>query len=77
METWMAEYQKQLLLALEEHPEEYAYDQSNIPTVLIKMRNAFKNGSYNKDSRAIRATCKVFKIKHTYKDIERFIINHV
>lgn len=76
METWMAEYTKQLILAVETHPEEYGYDTENIPTVLNNMRGAFKSGNYIKESRAIKATCKALKIKHTYKDIQRFIDNH-
>jgi hypothetical protein len=76
METWMTEYTRQLLIAYENNPKAYAYDQDDIPNVLNNMRNAFRNGSFNKDSESIKATCKAFKIKHTYKDIQRFIDNH-
>lgn len=36
------------------------------------MREAFLKGSYNKDGRAVRMTCRELGIKHTYKAIAEF-----
>jgi hypothetical protein len=38
-----------------------------------KMRSAFLAGSYNKDGRAIRATCRELGIKYTYKAIAEWL----
>lgn len=76
METWMKEYAKQLPLAVAKYPDEYAYSLEEVPAVVERMRVAFAKRSYNKDSRAVKACCKVFGIKHTYTAINHFIDNH-
>lgn len=73
MNIWMQRYEEELRNAVREYPKEYAYDVSQVPKVAEKMRGAFFTGSFNKDSRAIRATCKYFKISHTYKAILSFL----
>lgn len=37
------------------------------------MQEAFARGTYGKDTLAIKNTCKVLKIKHTYKAINTFL----
>ena len=77
VETFMKVYEECLREAITSHPEEYRYGLDAIPGVLEKMRPAIYNGSYNKDSRAFRATCKKLGIKHTYSAIAHYITNHV
>jgi hypothetical protein len=72
-ECFMDVYAEQLKIARTTHPELYAWSLDEMPKVLERMRLAVARGSFNKDSQAIKATCKVLKIKHTYKDIEKFI----
>lgn len=76
METWMAEYLKQLEIAVREHPEDYGFPVEKVPEVAAKMRVAFGRGSFNKDSRAIKGTCKAFGIKYTYAAINEFLRTH-
>ena len=77
METFFAEYSRQLYLAVQNNPDEYRYGVDKVPEVLVKIKAAIAAGTFSKDSRAFRETCKSLKIKHTYKDIARFITNHV
>ena len=72
----MRVYAEQLEKAVREHPQEYAYPVDQVPTVVQRMRGAIQENRFNKDSTAFRQTCKVLKIKHTYKAIEQFIANH-
>jgi hypothetical protein len=73
LDKFMEVYTRHLKLAVESHPEEYVYSMDELFVVLARMRNAFAHKSFNKDSRAIKATCKELKIKHTYRDIETFL----
>lgn len=75
METFMAEYTRQLRASMLEHPEDYM---PNVPydVVLGRMLVAIRNRTFNKDSESFKRTCKALKIKHTYKAIQEFIINH-
>lgn len=73
MEKWMQVFEAKLREAIQNHPDEYAYPLSEIEFVLHRMRGAFERGSYNKDSHAIKATCKHLGIKHTYAAIAEFI----
>jgi len=77
VETFIAEYTKQLRLAVLNFPNEYAYPVEQVPHVVSLMREAIRLGSFSKDSRAFKETCKVLGIKHTYKEIAHFIANHV
>ena len=72
-ELFMAEYEKQLQTAVINYPNEYGFDVAAVPTVAARMRLAFQKGSYNKDGRAIKATCKALSIQYTYKGINEFI----
>ncbi len=73
MNKWMAEYEKQLLLAVEKFPKEYGFGPEMVSEVAGRMRRAFCAGTFDKDGRAIKATCKALGIKHTYKAIKEFI----
>jgi hypothetical protein len=73
LEKFMEAYERNLRLAIQGYPDEYAYPLSEADYVIQRMRVAIGKKSFNKDSRAIRATCKELKIKHTYRDIETFL----
>lgn len=69
---FLFEYHEQLRLAMMFHPEEYMTPVTEIDAVYTRMVNAFDSNSYNKDSRAIRATCRRLGIPHTYYGINVF-----
>lgn len=71
--AFAAEYHRQLEKAITEHPTEYVYGLDMVPTVVDRMIIAFERGSYNKDGRAIKATCKVLGVKYTYTGINEFL----
>jgi hypothetical protein len=66
-------YEANLRHAVLEYPTEYVYPVETVPQVAEKMLRAIRTGSYNKDSRAIKATCKELGIKHTYKSIDEYL----
>ena len=76
-------YLSQLEKACAEHPGEYPWlGQPDMldggkPTtprhVAARMQGAILKGSYNKDSRAFKGTCKALGIAHTYTAIETFL----
>lgn len=66
-------YAEELERAVKERPDDYGWPVSELPVVLEKMKAAFIRGSYNKDSLAIKRTCKRLVIKHTYKAINEAI----
>ena len=72
-ETFAKVYHQALADAVAQYPNEYAWPVENAPAVAAKMLEAIKRGSYNKDSRAIKATCKTLGIKHTYKAIDEYL----
>jgi hypothetical protein len=72
-DKFFQEYARQLERALVEHPEEYQWPASELPNVLQKMCTAIERGTANKDSRAIKGTCKVLGIKHTYTAIRQYL----
>lgn len=73
LDLFMHAYMEHLEKAVVSYPREYAYSIAEAPKVAERMRGAFEKGSYNKDSRAIKATCKQFAIKHTYQAINEFL----
>lgn len=73
LDTFMEVYSAELVRAVQTHPDLYAYPISEVPAVLIRMREAIKTGSFNKDGHAFKATCKSLGIKQTYRDIETFL----
>ena len=73
LNQFMEVYARALGNAVLEHPKEYVYSLSLVPTVVERMRAALESGSYNHDGRAFKGTCKALGIKHTRKEIEAFI----
>lgn len=73
LDKFVTEYEKQLTFAIMKYPNEYTYPVADVPVVVSRMRNAFVNKTYNKDGRAIKATCKSLGIKYTYKGINDYI----
>lgn len=72
-EAFYATYTEELARAVREYPTEYAWPVSDVPVVAGRMIAAFERNSYNKDSRAIKATCKRLGLKHTRRDINAFL----
>lgn len=72
-ECFMEIYSEKLKEIRGKYPDEYAWNESELPIVLGKMRVAIEKGSYNKDSKTFKATCKELGIKHTYTAIDEFI----
>jgi hypothetical protein len=73
METFMKVYEAELRFCLKCFPSEYAYTDDGVALVLDRMRTAIQEGTYNKDSRAIKRTCKALGIKHTYTAIKNYL----
>ena len=71
--AFVAEYRRQLLAAVERDSDAYCYGPAEVPRVVDRMAAAFERGSYNKDGRAIRATCKALGVKYTYAGINSFL----
>lgn len=59
-------YLVELERVVREYPEEYAYSIDTVPAVVDRMMEAIRKWTFNKDSRAIKATCKLLGVKHTY-----------
>ena len=72
-DTFAQVYTEELEKAVLKYPEEYVWPVENVPTVAAKMIQAFRAGTYNKDSRAMKATCKRLNIKHTYTAINAYL----
>lgn len=72
-DTFMEVYAEELSKAVAAHPEDYGYGPDLVPVVVQRMRAAFSRRSYNKDSRAIKATCKRLGIGSTYKAINAYL----
>ncbi len=66
-------YKDFLIKNQRENPQDYAWSINELPEVLLRMRKAILNNTFNKDSYSFKMTCKKLKIKHTYKDIEMFL----
>lgn len=73
LELFLVSYKKNLETCIKKYPEEYACTLNSLDLVFDRMKHAIIKGSFNKDSKAFKMTCKELKIKHTYKDIETFI----
>ena len=58
-------YKKELLNSVTKHPEEYSWTIDSLDDVFNRMSKAIVSGSFNKDSKAFKATCKTLRIKHT------------
>ena len=66
-------YRQQLEQAIKKYPEEYGYGVEEAGKVCVIMMDAIERGSYNKDSRAIKNTCKILGIRYTYTAIREYI----
>jgi hypothetical protein len=73
LDKFIAEYEKQLTLAVQNYPAEFGYPVSYVPTVIGRMKNAIINQTYNKDGRGIKNTCKALGIKYTYQAINDYV----
>jgi len=65
-------YARELESAVIAHSDEYGFSLVDLERVVERMRNAFYEGTYNHDGRAIRRTCRVLGIKHTKTALEEF-----
>lgn len=74
-ELFFKVYYEQLAEAVANHPEEYAWNIEQLPEVFARMKAAILKGTFNKDSRAIKATCKQLYLKHTYKEIKAYLFS--
>jgi hypothetical protein len=72
-EKFCEEYEKQLMIAVQTYPSDYFYGPEKVPETARKMAIAFKNNTYNYDSKGIKFTCKSLGIKHTRKAINEYI----
>lgn len=81
MNTFLAEFEKQLRDAVVNNPGIYSYENTDceLSGVIAKYRELLiqRSKAFIIDGTAMKATCKALKIKNTYKDIFRFIDNHV
>ncbi len=72
---WMARYEHELRAHRALVPDRYLWGDEKMPEVLERMRASFLRGPnhFNKNSHAIRATCKFFGIPLTFTAIDQFI----
>lgn len=73
IEKFMEVYSRALMWAVTDYPEEYPYGVHGVRKVVEGMREAIIEGSFNKEGRAFKRTCKELGIKHTYGAIKDFI----
>jgi hypothetical protein len=66
-------YTRNLRESQQADPKSYAWPAEELPDVVKRMTAAILRGSFNKDGRAFRATCRELGIKHTYLDIECYL----
>ena len=73
VERFYDEYVDQLTAEITAPPDEYRYPVTYAPMVARKMVLALAKGTANKDSRAIRRTCRKLGIPYTYKAIRDYL----
>lgn len=66
-------YRANLLKAREKYQNGYFWPVEELDTVHSKMMVALIRGTANKDSHAIKWTCKELGIKPTYTEIKKFL----
>lgn len=74
LDTFMIVYERNLLDCIRDHIGNYSYGPELLPTVMGRMREAIKRGSFNKDGHALKRTCKELGIKHTYQAINEWLM---
>ena len=74
LEKFMEAYSAGLRKAIEDHPDDYPWT-TTIPveTVLDRMRQAIRAGSFNHDGHGFKNACKILCIKHTRKSVINYI----
>lgn len=70
---FLAVYKDALASALRSNPEDYVWHISELDAVFELMAAAIVKDTYNKDTAAIKKTCKALGIKHTYTAIKEYI----
>lgn len=73
LDLFLSTYRKHLKQTRSEYPTEYAWPESMFEDVYSRMAEALEKGTYNKDGRALKATCKELGVKHTYKAINEYL----
>ena len=73
LELFKIRYKDNLINARMNYPTMYVWPESELENVFKRMIEAIVRGSFNKDSIAIKNTCKQLNINHTYKAIKQFI----
>lgn len=73
LHNFIQTYQQALTETHTAYPQEYRFPASELPRVVERMGDAFARGSFNKDSRAVKATCRALNIKHTYTAIRSYL----
>lgn len=72
--AFSAAYHKHLTAQVKVHPDQFMKgSNTDIDDLHARMMAAFKRNSANKDSMAVKRTCKELGIGHTYKDIRAYI----
>ena len=66
-------YRIKLLESIKRDPSHYFWDVSEIDTVMERIKAAILRLSFNKDTRAFKATFRALKIKNTWRDIETYL----
>jgi hypothetical protein len=75
IETWeqlAVAYEEELRAARKRYPLDYAYPESEVPTVVQKMIAAFKARSYSNSGHGIKGVARRMKIKPTYPELNKF-----
>lgn len=72
-ETFLIIYTDKLESAIRKAPDKYTYPVEQAPEIAAKMTAALARGSANKDSLAIRQTCKNLGIAYRYTDIAAYL----
>lgn len=73
LDEWVTQYEKELIFARVKYSNSFIWPDSMLPEIVAKMKIAFEKGIFNKDSHAIRATCKHFGIPCTFSAIKKFL----
>jgi hypothetical protein len=75
LNEWMERYEIELVALRRQSPDRFLWEDSRLTEVLDRMRHSFARGPghFNKDSMAIRATCRHFGIPLTYHHIDLFL----
>ena len=71
--SFAAMYAVKLREAVERHPDEYSFPTTQAAAVAEKMTRALGCGTANKDSAAIRSTCRALGVKYTYTAIREYL----